>query len=177
MYTKPLRWPFWESWDSFLSLAAASNNTYWIHCSIDSVALAAFYAYPKTMTNISSDLETVDGSWITWVNCSFRMKAISPKLGSDTWHNIIYTSQNNFKSSSTNQNWQKLQHAPFYHVGITSACYVYQKIVILMIPNASFEIFNDSTHEFWRIITWWKRCHLCTLLLLDYLKIFAKKIT
>ncbi len=34
-----------------------------------------------------------------------------PKLGSDTWHNIIYTSQNNFKSSSTTQNWRNLQHA------------------------------------------------------------------
>ncbi len=94
-----------------LSSAAAGEITYRIHCSIDSVAQAAFYAYPNTMTNTSSYLETVDVSWITWVNCSFRMKAISPKLGSDTWHSIIYTFQNNFKSSSTTQNWRKLQHA------------------------------------------------------------------
>ncbi len=53
------------------------DNTYRIHCSIDSVARAAFYAYPNTIVNTSSDLETVDVSWITWVNCSFRMKAIS----------------------------------------------------------------------------------------------------
>ncbi len=53
------------------------HNTYRIHCSIDSVTWAAFYAYPNIMTNMSSDLETVDVSWITWVNCSFRMKAIS----------------------------------------------------------------------------------------------------
>ncbi len=34
-----------------------------------------------------------------------------PKLGSDIWHNIIYTSQNNFKSSFTTRNWRKLKHA------------------------------------------------------------------
>ncbi len=55
------------------------NNTFRIHCSIDLVAQAAFYANPNTMTNTSSDLETVDVLWITWVNCSFRMKAISPQ--------------------------------------------------------------------------------------------------
>ncbi len=42
---------------------AAGDNTYRIHYSIDSVALAAFYAaYTNTMTNTSSDLETVDVS-------------------------------------------------------------------------------------------------------------------
>ncbi len=46
----------------FLSSAAAGDNTYRIHCSIDSVARAAFYAYHNTMTNTSSDLETVDVS-------------------------------------------------------------------------------------------------------------------
>ncbi len=46
----------------FLLSAAAGDNTYWIHCSIDSVARAAFYAYPNTLINTSSDLETVDVS-------------------------------------------------------------------------------------------------------------------
>ncbi len=34
------------------------------------------YAYPCTRMTTSSDLETVDVSWITWVNCSFRISAI-----------------------------------------------------------------------------------------------------
>ncbi len=47
---------------SFLSSAAAGDNIYQIQCSIDSVAQAAFYAYPNTMTNTLLDLETVDVS-------------------------------------------------------------------------------------------------------------------
>ncbi len=44
------------------------------------VALTRFpelflYAYPCITMTTLSDLETVDVSWITWVNCSFRMKA------------------------------------------------------------------------------------------------------
>ncbi len=35
-----------------------------------------------------------------------------------------------------------------YQVGVTSACYVYQKIVILMIPHMNFEMFDDSAHEY-----------------------------
>ncbi len=35
-----------------------------------------------------------------------------------------------------------------YQVGVTSVCYVYQKIVILMIPHTNFEMFDDSTHEY-----------------------------
>ncbi len=34
------------------------------------------YAYPCTTMTTSSDLETVDVSWITWVNCSFRISSI-----------------------------------------------------------------------------------------------------
>ncbi len=140
--------PVWN----ILSSAAAGNNNYQIHCSIDSVVWAALHAYPNIMTNTSSDLETVDVSWITWVNCSFRMKAISappPKLGSDKWHNIIYMLQNNFKSSSTTRNWRKLT---FYHVGITSACYVYQKIVILMIPHMNIWWFCTQILNFFMIL-------------------------
>ncbi len=65
---------------------------------------------------------------------------------------------------------------PFYHVGVTSACYVFQKIVILMIPHTNFDIFDGSVYKFWKMIAWWKRCHPYTLLLLASLKIFAKKI-
>ncbi len=46
-----------------------------------------------------------------------------------------------------------------------------------MIPHMKFDIFDDSTHEFWRMIAWWKLYHPFTVLLLAYLKIFAKKIT
>ncbi len=37
-----------------------------------------------------------------------------------------------------------------YQIGITSVCYVYQKIVneLLMIPHKFFEIFVDSAHEY-----------------------------
>ncbi len=131
-------WTWHNITHHFLSSAAAGNNTYRIHCSIDLVARAAFYAYPNTMTNMSSDLETVDVSWITCVNCSFRMKAISPKLGSNTWHNIIYTSQNNFKSSSTTQNWRKLQHSTIL------SCW--HHFCMLRLSNNSY--LDDSTHEF-----------------------------
>ncbi len=135
------------------------------------------YTYPCTMMTTSSDLETVDVSWISRVTCSFRMKAISPKLGSDTWHNIIYTSQNNFKSSSTTQNWRKLQHATIL------SCWRHS----CMIRLSKNSYLHDSAHKFWhfwwfhtqiwRMIAWWKRCHPYTLLLLAYLKIFTKKIT
>ncbi len=120
------------------------------------------YAYPCTTMTTSSDLETVDVSWITWVNRSFRMKAISPtsKLGSDTWHNIIYTSQNNFKSSSTTRNWWKLQHAAIL------SCW--HHFCMLRLSKNSY--LDDSAHEFWNF--WW-----FNTLLFAYLKIFAKKIT
>ncbi len=112
------------------------------------------YAYPCTTMTTSSDLETVDVSWITWVNCLFRMKAISSpsKLGSDTWHNIIYIhrkiTSNHLLQLEIGEN---CSIQPFYHVGVTSACYVYQKIVILMIPHTNFEIFDDSTQYYWPI--------------------------
>ncbi len=35
-----------------------------------------------------------------------------------------------------------------YQVSVTSACYVYQKIVILMIPHTNYEMFDDSAHEY-----------------------------
>ncbi len=152
----------------FLSLAAVSNNTYRIHFSIDSVARVASLC---TTMNTSSDLETVDVSWISWVNCSFRMKAINPRLGSDTWHNIIYIrrkiTSNHLLQLKIGENCSM---RPFYHVGVTSAWYVYQKIVIFMILYPNFDIFYDSAHEFWRMITWWEPCHPYTLLLLAYLK-------
>ncbi len=135
----------------FLLAAAAGDNTFRIHCSIDLVAQAAFYANPNTMTNTSSDLETVDVLWITWVNCSFRMKAISPqppKLGSDTWHNIIYTSQNNFKSSSRTRNWLKLQHAAILSCWHHLCMLRLSKIVILMISHTNFWWFRKQILNF-----------------------------
>ncbi len=138
-----------------LSSAAAGDNTYRIHCSIDWVERAGFYGYPNTMTNMSSDLETVDVSWITWDNCSFRMKAISspPKLGSDIWHNIIYTSQNNFKSFSTT--W-KLQHAAilscwrhFCMLRLSKNSYLDDSAhKLLIIPHTNFD---ESTYKCWRM--------------------------
>ncbi len=162
----------------FLSSAAAGDNNYRIHCSIDSVARVTSLCLSCTTMTTSSDLETVDGSWISWVNCSFRIKVISPKLGSDTWHNIIYTSQNNFKSSSTTQNLRQLQHATILSrfLSLLHATFN-KKIVIFIIPHTNFDIFDDSAHKFWRMIAWWKQCHPYTLLLLAYLNIFAKKIT
>ncbi len=65
---------------------------------------------------------------------------------------------------------------PFCHFGITSACYVYQKIVIFMISHTNLAFLMIS-HTNWRMIAWWKRCHPYTLFLLAYLKILAKKIT
>ncbi len=106
------------------------------------------YAYPCTMMTTSSDLETVDVSWISWVNCSFRMKAISPKLGSDTWHNIIYTSQNNYKSSSTTQNWRKLQN-----VTILSC---WRHFCMLRLSKNSY--LHHSAHDFWHF--WWFRTRI-----------------
>ncbi len=129
----------------FLVSVAAGDNTYRIHCSIDSVARVAFYAHLNTMTNSSSDLETVDVSWIILVNCSIRMKAISPKLGSDSWHNIIYTSQNNFKSSSTTQNWRKLEHATVL------SCW--HHFCMLRLSKNSY--LDDSAHKFLHF--WWFR--------------------
>ncbi len=106
-------------------------------------------------------------SWITWVNCSFRMKAIrpTPKLGSYTWHNIIYTSQNNFKSSSTTRNWWKLQHAAilscwrhFCMLRLSKNSYLDDSAhKHLMIPHTNFGEWslggNDTipTHYYWPI--------------------------
>ncbi len=135
------------------------------------------YAYPCTTITTSSDLEIVDVWWISQFKCSFRIKAISPKLGSDTWHNIIYTWQNNFKSSPTTQNWRKLQHATILSCWRHFCMLHLSKNSYLMIPHTNFDIFDDSAYKFWRMIAQWKRCHPHTLLLLAYLKIFAKKIT
>ncbi len=93
-------------------------------------------------------------------------------------------SQNNFKSSSTTQNWRKLQHAAilscwryFSMLRLSKNSYLDDSAhKHLMILRTNFEMFYDSAHEFWRMIAWWKRCHPYTLLL-AYIKIFAKKIT
>ncbi len=59
-----------------------------------------------------------------------------------------YMSQNNFKSSSTTRNWRKLQYADILSCCVTSACYVYQKIVFLMILHTNF----------WWFHTWILKC-------------------
>ncbi len=107
------------------------------------------YAYPCTTMTTSSDLETVDVSWKSCVNCSFRMKAINPKLGSNTWHNIIYT----YVKITLKHLWhlkisKNCSMRPFYYVGITSACYVYKKNSCL----------HDSAHKFWHF--WWFRTQI-----------------
>ncbi len=55
---------------------------------------------------------------------------------------------------------------PFYHVGITSAIYIYQKIVILMIPYTNFDFFYDSAHIFgeWSLkFSIWFNCYFIGL--------------
>ncbi len=87
------------------------------------------------------------------------MKAIRsprPKLGSDICHNVIYTSQDNFKSSSTTR---KLQHAAIL------SCW--HNFCMLRLSKNSYN--DDSAHKLWRMIAWWKRCYPYTLLL-DYIK-------
>ncbi len=57
---------------------------------------------------------------------------------------------------------------PFYQVGVTSACYIYQKIVILMIPHTNF---------------WWFRTWILKCLMIPHTNFgersckFTKKIT
>ncbi len=79
-------------------------------------------------------------------------------------------SQNNLKSSSTTRNWRKLQRTAIYQVSITSAFYVYQKNTYLddsahkplMITHTNFEMFDDSTHEFLRMIVHPRRFSVLT---------------
>ncbi len=59
-----------------------------------------------------------------------------------TYHNI-YTSQNNFKSSSTTRNWRKLQHLAI----LSCWCHFW----MLRLSKNSY--LDDSAHEFWNF--WW----------------------
>ncbi len=47
--------------------------------------------------------------------------------------------------SPPSKNWS----VSIYQVGITYVSYVYQKIVILMIPHTTFEMFDDSAHQYY----------------------------
>ncbi len=75
---------------------------------------------------------------------------------------MIYTSQNNLINHllqlKIGGNCSTL---PFYQVDVTSACYVYIKKngylddsahTLLMILHTNFEMFDDSTLEFFRMI-------------------------
>ncbi len=145
----------------FLSLAAAVNNTYRIHCSIDSVSWAASlcqFLYNDDYVigsgnsgrfmNILSQLLIYD-----------RKQSAPPPLLLGPWHNMIYASQNNFKLSSTTRNWRKLQHAAiscwrhFCMLRLSINCYLDDSAhELLMIPHTNFEIFDDSAHKFWKMI-------------------------
>ncbi len=72
-----------------------------------------------------------------------------------------YMSQNNFKSSSTTRKWQKLQHTAilsclchFCMLRLSKNSFLDDSAnELLMIPNImNFEMFDDSAHEFWRMI-------------------------
>ncbi len=132
----------------FLSSAAAGNNTYRIHCNIDSVtrvaSLSLYYdVYIWKQWTFHEYLEST-------AHLGWKQSAPPPpsKLGSDPWHNITYTSQNNFKSSSTTQNWQKLQHATIL------SCW--RHACILCLSKNSY--LHDSAHEFLHF--WWFRIQI-----------------
>ncbi len=57
---------------------------------------------------------------------------ISPLSFSEIRHKIT---SNHLLQLEIVENWSTL---PFYHVGVTYACYVYQNMVILMIPHTNF---------------------------------------
>ncbi len=69
-------------------------------------------------------------------------------------------SQNNFKSSSTTRNWRKLQHTAilscwhqFCMLHLSKNSFLDDSVhKLLMIPHMNFEMFDDSAHEFWRMI-------------------------
>ncbi len=150
----------------FLSSTAAGDNTYRINCSINWVTRVA-----SLCLSLHYDDYVIgsgnSGHFMNIFKSTPNLGSISAMLGSDTWNNIIYRLQNNFKSSSTTQNWRKLQHATI----LSCCCHFY----MLRLSKNSY--LHDFAHKFWRMIAWWKWCHPYTLLLLAYLKIFAKKIT
>ncbi len=85
---------------------------------------------------------------------AFYYGCISPWSFSEIRHKITL---NNLLQLKICENWSTV---PFYHVGVTSACYVYKKnsylddsaIKLFMIPHTNFDIFDDSAHKFWRMI-------------------------
>ncbi len=62
-----------------------------------------------------------------------------------------YMLQNNFKSSSTTQNWRKLQHSAILSGWRHFCMLCLSKIVILMIPHANF---------------WWFHTHILKYLMI-----------
>ncbi len=151
-------------------------------CNVLGLILTKWHVPPPALVHFLSSATILSGfdAALTWLR---KLPFMYISLPHDIY-NMIYMSQNNFKSSSTTRNWWKYCSTwPFYHVGVTSACYVYQKSYLddsahklLMIPRTNFEVFDDSSHKCWRMIAWWKRCHPYTPLL-AYIKILAKKIT
>ncbi len=127
------------------------------------------YANSCTMMTMSSDIVIVI-VWKQWTfheylesTAHFRIESNQsppPMLGSGTWHNMIYTSQNNFKSSSATWNWRKLQHAAilscwrhFCMLRLSKNCYLDDSAhELLMIPHTNFEMFDDSAQKFWKMI-------------------------
>ncbi len=73
---------------------------------------------------------------------------LGSKQSAPSWHNIIYTLQNNFKSSSTTLNWRKLQHATIL------SCWR-QSWMLLLSKNSYL---HDSAHEFLHF--WWFRTQI-----------------
>ncbi len=79
---------------------------------------------------------------------------MSPLSFSEIHHKITSNHLQQLKIGKNCSTW------PFYHVGVTSACYVYKKNSdldesthkLLMILHTNVEIFYDSTHEFRRMI-------------------------
>ncbi len=81
---------------------------------------------------------------------AFYYGCISPWSFSEIRHKITL---NNLLQLKICENWSTV---PFYHVGVTSACYVYKKKLSWWFRNQTF---HDSTHKFWHF--WW----FCTQIL------------
>ncbi len=127
------------------------------------VALTGFpeqllYAYSSTMMTTSSDLVTVDVSWISWVNCSFSlmqyvtfMKAVNPLAYDITWYIHRKITSNHLLQLAACSHLSCWCH--FCMLRLSKNSYLDDSAhKFLMILQMNFEILDDSAHKFWRMI-------------------------
>ncbi len=138
------------------NVACYNYNSIWPYYIIQSIS--TYWLVPKFFDDVTASWSHPDMTLHFFGKCTLTLAL---------WTLIIiyyiqetYMLKNNFKSSSTTQNWRKLQHTAilscwrhFCMLRLSKNCFLnYSTHKLLMIPHIKFEMFDDSAHEFCRMI-------------------------